>query len=1236
MSSIFQAYYVDKIHAIVQSECTNKTNLIFVILGQTSLWKDLFPSDVLVDPTSIHQEHKHHYYDEKWYNTTKKVLNQTKDFHILSYAQFSYMLQRMETLHPAFLDRAIIIEDNLRQLFPLDKADYFDVMADENIQLRHPDLPLHQIEQVQVHDYYYYSINRLETTIRTIPLFEEEAELTSSTEKNSNNINLTSELFALDLLINRTIQSLDFNKKTDITYYSKQPHDGRLLSNLRKWNAVVKHFGGELLYDSVHDLNKDSLIKPETYVLLTKHWGEGTAFRHLSVYKNPDIDNETLTISQGAVVQAIISSYENTKQHKKARDIFLTAPTGAGKSLIFQLPAFYISTRGDMTIVISPLIALMKDQVEALITERNFEKVAYINGELSLLERENVIKECQAGNIDILYMSPELFLAYDISYFTAHRNIGLLVIDEAHLITTWGRDFRVDYWFLGDYVQKLRNIQNLNFTMIAVTATAIYGGTNDMVFDSISSLHMRNPHLFIGQVKRDDITFVLQNYDQFEKKHEDLKLQQSISFIKEIHELNLKTLVYTPYTKQIGAIMEQLNGEKKDIVTGYHGGMTSESKEFAFRQFKSNKKNIMLCTKAFGMGIDIADIELVYHHAPSGLLPDYIQEIGRAARKPDIQGVAAINYHPNDLLFAKTLHNMSTIKPHQLLQVLRKLIFNYYSNYKQQNLILAADDFEYIFDKGQDVQQKTLTALMLIEKDYILKNGFPILTARPKKLSVSGYASISDEDLCSLAIHYPNTYEVISTRKNGKHIIELNIDKIWKEHTQEQSFAVLKSNFYKGNLFKDLGIKIEPQLKIIFERLDDSTNIATKLSRILNAIQQSLTLLPGFFTADQFEHKLNENIQNKAIVGKISTLLFSVFIGSSYSVRHRQPNTFLQRRTIGDEIKYLAQMDLFNSTCSQLESLVKGLFANSDNRRISRFLTKKNINSDSYIKLGNLLETLGLVTFKIRGGEKTMIHIRINVPSRLEKDSENLNYNNILLAQTIERHEVSNLLFNHFFMNQYDNNSRWTFIEDYFLGMPTDDLLEKYPPTIKNSTDLKETIQDLIIRKPKTAPQTTSPPLPLEETVSETSLHIFPATSEDILSQNKLLTIRNDDTIRTMRVSEWLIVDPVALDKERCKVNCKLESQTLQILISKLKANHFEYYRDQRRLQLVIHFNKYDSPVKAILPYTDKPIEFYKWWSENPNKITMSFKEKLILFDKVYLKNAKALKAEHKKLLARK
>ncbi|ERJ59231.1 hypothetical protein M472_10645 [Sphingobacterium paucimobilis HER1398] len=1232
----FNKYYAEKISAIIESKIAERQNLIFVLLGQTSLWHSLLPCANIADSSHLRNENKHYSFSKDWYVQMQNTLALAKDYHLISYAQFCYLQDYAGDTPLPFEDRIVVIQDNLRQLFPLDKEDYIPTSSQDNIDSRPADLPLHHIEQCTLNQKHYYLTRRPTNNFKVIPLFQEETEVEESGLEDQNAYNLSFDNFALDLLINDHIHQSAFGGTTKITYYEKQFQNNRLLSDLKKWNAVLNQFGGQLQYIAISQIEEDSPIREVTTQLLKRHWGSEATFRNLFIYKNPDRTNEVIPISQGHIVETIITAYENSKEKQVIRDVFLTAPTGAGKSLIFQLPAFHISNQGDVTIVISPLIALMKDQVETIVKERNFEKIAYINGELSFSERESIIQQCQTGLIDILYMSPELFLSYDITYFIGSRKIGLLAIDEAHLITTWGRDFRVDYWFLGEHLRKLREVNLQRFTIVAVTATAVFGGTNDMVFDSINSLHLNNPHLYIGQAKRENITFVFQNYSAFEKKTEANKLEQTVSFSKQIHELQLKTLVYTPYTKQISNIIETLNQGFSTIATGYHGGMTNENKNFALGQFKTSKRKIMFCTKAFGMGVDIPDVDMVYHHAPSGLFSDYIQEVGRAARNPDLNGFAVINYHPDDLLYAKTLHKMSAIPPYQIQLVLRKILLAYHSNDKQNNLLLSTEDFEYIFDKGQDFQQKMLTSLMFLEKNYILEQGFPVFTARPKKRFITGYAKLEDEQLEKLAHFYPDTYELISSRKNGEHIIEFDIEKFWNHYGQKQSFENLKLAFYNNTIFQEDKISLEPQLKITFERAGGSFDgQSRKLQTIFHTIQQVLESFDGFFTANQFEYKLKELIADQWMVPKISNLLFTAYINNSYGNRHRIPNVFLRKRTFGNEVKYLNDPVMSKTTFLRLTTRFNNLFKNSGNRRSSRFCTQKNINSDSYVKLGNFLETLGIATFEIKGGDKTMVHIRINAPRYLEVDNNSPEYNNRLLADSTERQETSYALFNHFFQNDWSNQKRWEFIENYFLGESIANLLTPYPPTDANKSDLKSRLKKLLPQEKSVVEDcntTESVPVSTAE-VTDSNLHIFTAIKDSVLEQSKLLTIQTEEEIRTMRVSEWLMYDPVILDKERIKVGFKLEGRAYQILNSKLRAHHFDYYRDILRLQMHIDFPKYSTSVKALLPYTDKPVEFYKWWCDNPDQVTLNFREKLMLFEKVNSKHPRTLKSEHKKMI---
>ena len=187
---------------------------------------------------------------------------------------------------------------------------------------------------------------------------------------------------------------------------------------------------------------------------------------------------------------------------------------------------------------------------------------------------------------------------------------------------------------------------------------------------------------------------------------------------------------------------------------------------------------------------------------------------------------------------------------------------------------------------------------------------------------------------------------------------------------------------------------------------------------------------------------------------------------STYSGRLIKPgviesNAFLQRRKNVDteyrvfNSQYLAN---FNSLRKRLDIL----FGDTDKSIVERYITNKDINTVNYIRLGYFLELLDLATFEIKGGEKPMIFVRINDPYRIEKDSNYPNYSNTLLHKTLERHKLSNQIFDHFFLRSFSNNERWNFIEDFFLGADVDELLENYKGGESNNVDIIDILKKKI------------------------------------------------------------------------------------------------------------------------------------------------------------------------------
>lgn len=379
---------------------------------------------------------------------------------------------------------------------------------------------------------------------------------------------------------------------------------------------------------------------------LKKYWGMNAEFRQLDFYCDPNTSKEVKKYSQGSLVSEIIEQCELAQDEEEFRDVFITAPTGAGKSLLFQLPAIYIAERYTLiTIVISPLIALMNDQVAQLENDRGAKIATCINSSISYEERQQRINEIREGKKSIVYLAPELLLATGFQTLLGERKIGLLVIDEVHTVTSWGRDFRSDYWFLGDFLKSVKK-NGYNFPVLCLTATAVYTGVDDVVNDTIAELDLNNPILHLGNVKRKNIKFDI-NYrekNEYSEKLEIIKKRLVLNKVRECVKKNEKVLVYCPYQMHVDSIYIELSSDEKRVIRRYYGQLWKQEKNITEKEYREGKILALICTKAFGMGVNRNDIKHIVHFAPTGSLSDYVQEIGRAARDESMEGIAHIDF----------------------------------------------------------------------------------------------------------------------------------------------------------------------------------------------------------------------------------------------------------------------------------------------------------------------------------------------------------------------------------------------------------------------------------------------------------------------------------------------------------------------------------------------------------------------------------------------------------------
>jgi ATP-dependent DNA helicase RecQ len=296
----------------------------------------------------------------------------------------------------------------------------------------------------------------------------------------------------------------------------------------------------------------------------------------------------------------------------EGHDVLVVMPTGAGKSLCYQLPAL---VRDDLTIVVSPLVSLMQDQVETL-ERRAPGKAGVINSQQDASANHDVLARARAGSLKLLYVAPERFSSPGFLEAIREVPIGLFVVDEAHCVSQWGHDFRPDYFRLADAARWLGAK-----ALVASTATA----TPQVARDIVARLGLREPALVTTGFDRPNLSFAVVPCATTADKH--ARIAAALG-----EEGARPAIVYAGTRKACEALAERLGVELGIEVLAYHAGLGRAERSAAQRRFMDGSVEVVVATNAFGMGVDKADVRTVAHEVVPPSIEAYYQEAGRAGR----------------------------------------------------------------------------------------------------------------------------------------------------------------------------------------------------------------------------------------------------------------------------------------------------------------------------------------------------------------------------------------------------------------------------------------------------------------------------------------------------------------------------------------------------------------------------------------------------------------------------
>ncbi len=494
----------------------------------------------------------------------------------------------------------------------------------------------------------------------------------------------------------------------------------------------------------------------------------------------------------------------------EGEDTFVLLPTGGGKSICFQIPAL---AKEGICIVISPLVALMKNQVDTLI-EKGIKAIALTSG-LSYDRLDTLLDNCIYGNYKFLYLSPERLQQELVQDRIRQMNVNLIAVDEAHCISQWGNDFRPSY-------KKINILRQLHpaVNVVALTASA----TPKVVDDIIEELGFIKPKIFKQSFARPNLAYLV--------FHEDDKLYRIETILK---KYKASSIIYVRNRKSTLEISQFLK-TKGITATNYHGGLSNREKDESLNQWLHNQVQVMVATNAFGMGIDKPDVKTVIHINLPDSMESYFQEAGRVGRNGE-KAFAVILKNKSDELLVKNQF-LSVLPTADFIKLVYRKLSNYFQiSYGEGEYTTHDFNFNHFCKTYNFSSVLTYNALQLLDRTSIIS------LAKQFNRQISVQFIISNDKIFKYLETHPDLNLIVKSilRSYGgisEHPTKINTLRIAEKSSVDEDTLITALERLETDLVISLNrTKTDAQITFIEPREDDKT-----INRITAIIEQQNTL----------------------------------------------------------------------------------------------------------------------------------------------------------------------------------------------------------------------------------------------------------------------------------------------------------------------------------------------------------------------------------------------------------